>query len=75
MSSPSELSYGGSILLETIVEAAGTTSLSEIQSEIEVAEDCSSVSLSTISRHTKNKLPSNRRYTRKFCYYVSQRIQ
>ena len=27
--------------------------------------DCSRVFLSTISRHIKNKLPSNRRYTRK----------
>ena len=66
MSNPSKLSYGGSFLLETIVEATGTTSLAEIQSEIEAAGDCGRVSLSTISRHIiKNKLPLNRRYTRK----------
>ena len=65
MSNPSKLSYGDSVLLETIVEARGMTSLAEIQSELEAAEDCSRVSFSTISRHIKNKLPLNRRYTRK----------
>ena len=65
MSNPSKWSYRNSVLLETIVEAAGTTWLGEIQSKLEAAGDCGRVSLYTISRHFKNKLPSNRRYTRK----------
>ena len=47
------------------MEAAGTNSLAEIQGKLEAAGDCGRVSLSTISRHIKNKLLSNRRYTRK----------
>ena len=53
MSKPSKLSYGDSILLETIVKAVGTTSLAEIQSGLEAAGDYGRVSLSTISRHIK----------------------
>ena len=43
MPNPSKLCYGDSILLETIVEAAGMTLLAEIQSELEAAGDCSFV--------------------------------
>ena len=54
-----------SVLLETIVGTSGTTSLEEIQRELELASDCRRVSLPTISRHIRNALLSRNKYARK----------
>ena len=61
----SKVTYEDSILLETIIGGSGVTSLSEIQSELDTTADCGRVSLSTISRHIRNKLPSGNKYSRK----------
>ena len=61
----SKVTYEDSILLETIIGGSGVTSPSEIQSELDTTADCGRVSLSTISRHIRNKLPSCNKYSRK----------
>ena len=47
-----KVSFGDSALLETIVGTSGTTSLEELQRELELSDDCGRVSLPTISRLT-----------------------
>ena len=61
----SKVTYEDSISLETIIGGSGATSLSEMQSELDTTADCGRVSLSTISRHIRNKLPSGNKYSRK----------
>ena len=61
----SKVTYEDSILLETIIGGSGVTSLSEIQSLLDTTADYGRVSLSTISRHIRNKLPSGNKYSRK----------
>ena len=60
-----KVSFGDSVLLETIVGTSGITSLEGIQRELELSGDCGRVSLPTISRHIRNALPSGNKYTRK----------
>ena len=62
---PSKLSFGDSMLLETIVQSKGSTSLKEIKSELSNFGDCGEVSLSTLSRHVRKNLPSGKDYSRK----------
>ena len=61
----SKLSFGDSMLLETIVQTKGSTSLKEMKSELSNFGDCGEVSTSTISRHVRNRLPSTKSYSRK----------
>ena len=61
----SKLSFGDSMLLETIVQTKGSTSLKEMKSELSNFADCREVSTSTISRHVRNRLPSTKSYSRK----------
>ena len=51
----SKLSFGDSMLLETIVQRKGSTSLKEIKSELSNFGDCGELSLSTLSRHVRKK--------------------
>ena len=60
-----KVSFGDSVLLETIVGTSEITSLEEIQRELELSGDCGRVSLPTISRHIRNALPSGNKHTRK----------
>ena len=53
--SRSKLSFGDSMLLETIVQRKGFTSLKEIKSELSNFGDCGELSLSTLSRHVRKK--------------------
>jgi len=53
------------MLLETIVQSKGLTSLKEMKSELSDFGDCSEIPLSTISSHVRNKLPSAKNYSRK----------
>ena len=53
----SKLSFGDSMLLETIVQRKGSTSLKEIKSEFSnFGCDWGELSLSTLSRHVRNSL-------------------
>ena len=61
----SKLSFDDSLLLETIVQTKGSTSLKEMKSELSNFADCREVSTSTISRHVRNRLPSTKSYSRK----------
>ena len=61
----SKLSFGDSMLLETIVQSKGSTSLKEIKSELSNFGDCGEPSLSTLSRHVRKNLPSGKDYSRK----------
>ena len=61
----SKLSFDDSLLLETIVQTKGSTSLKEMKSELSNFGDCGEVSTSTISRHVRNRLPSTKSYSRK----------
>ena len=54
----SKLSFGDSMLLETIVQSKGSTSLKEIKSELSNFGDFGELSLSTLSRHVRKNLPS-----------------
>ena len=49
----SKLSFGDSMLLETIVQRKGSTSPKEIKSELSNFGDCGELSLSTLSRHVR----------------------
>ena len=60
-----KLSFGDSMLLETIVQSKGSTSLKEIKSELSNFDDCGELSLSTLSRHVRKSLPSGKDYSRK----------
>ncbi|CAB3980106.1 paired box Pax-9 isoform X2 [Paramuricea clavata] len=62
---PSKLSFDDAVLLETIVQNRGSTSLKEMQTELSEFGDCGDVSTSTISRHVRNRLPSMKNYSRK----------
>jgi len=55
---PSKLSFGDSMLLETIVQSKGSTSLKELESELSNFGDCGELSLSMLSRHVRKNLPS-----------------
>ena len=61
----SKLSSGDSMLLETIVQSNGSTSLKEIKSELSNFGDYGELSLSTLSRHVRKNLPSGKDYSRK----------
>ena len=65
MRTASKLSLADSILLETLVESKGSTSLNEIKSQLSNFGGCGEVSISTILRHVRNKLPSARKYSSK----------
>ncbi|KAK2554110.1 hypothetical protein P5673_024460 [Acropora cervicornis] len=54
------------MLLETIVQSKGSTSLKEIKSELSNFGDCGKLSLSTLSRHVRKNLPSGKDYSRKW---------
>ena len=62
---PSKLSFGDSMLLETIVQSKGPTSLKEIKSELSNFGYCGELSLTTLSRHVRKNLPSGKDYSRK----------
>ena len=53
------------MLLETIVQSKGSTSLKEIKSEFSNFGDCGELSLSTLSRHVRKNLPNGKDYSRK----------
>ena len=61
----SKLSSGDSMLLETIVQSNGSTSLKEIKSELSNFGDSGELSLCTLSRHVRKNLPSGKDYSRK----------
>ena len=61
----SKLSLADSILLETIVESKGSTSLNEMKYQLSNFGHCGDISISTISRHVRKKLPSTKQYSRK----------
>ena len=61
----SKLSFADSLLLETLVNHKGTSSLKEMQKQLNEFGDCGLISLTTISRHVRYKLPSIREYSRK----------
>ena len=52
-------------MMETLINTSGTTSLREIQQEMELYGDCGNVSLACLSNHVRSKLPSNKTYSRK----------
>ena len=60
-----KLLFGDSMLLETIVQSKGSTSLKEIKSELSNFGDCGELSLSMLSRHVGENLPSCKDYSRK----------
>ena len=57
--------FQDSILLETMVQARGSSSLKELRDDLAIHGDCGELSTSTISRNIRNKLPSGRNYSRK----------
>ena len=57
--------FQDSILLETMVQASGSSSLKELRDDLAIHGDCGELSTSTISRNIRNKLPSGRNYSRK----------
>ena len=57
--------FQDSILLETMVQARGLSSLKELHDDLAIHGDCGELSTSTISRNMRNKLPSGRNYSRK----------
>lgn len=61
----SKLSFGDSMLLETIAQSKGSTSLKQIKTELSNFGDCGELSLSTLSRHVRKNLPSGKDYSRK----------
>ena len=58
----SKLSFGDSMLVETIDQSKGSTSLKEIKSELSNFGDCGELSLSTLLRHVRKNLPSGKDY-------------
>ena len=79
MQTVSELSLADTILLETLVESKGSTSLNKINSQLSNFGGCEEVSISTTLRHVCNKLPSARKYSSKqlgkFAYLWSAKLQ
>ena len=65
MRTASKLSLADLILLQTLVESKGSTSFSKIKSQLSNFGGCGEVSISTISRHVRNKLPNARKYLNK----------
>ena len=61
----SKLSFQDSLLLETIVSHKGSTSLTEMQEQLNEHGDCGVLSLNTISRNVRHNLPSGQKYSRK----------
>ncbi|CAB3997076.1 Ankyrin repeat domain-containing 34B [Paramuricea clavata] len=61
----SKLSYNDSLLLETIVANKGSTSLREMQEQLNEYGNCGQISLNTISRNVRCNLPSGLKYSRK----------
>ena len=57
--------FQDSILLETMVQARGLSSLKELRDDLAIHGDCGELSTLTISRNIRNKLPSGRKYSRK----------
>ena len=57
--------FRDSILLETMVQARGSSSLKELHDDFAIHSDCGELSTSSISRNIRNKLPSGRNYFRK----------
>ena len=57
--------FQDSILLETMVQARGSSSLKELRDDFAIHGDWGELSTSTISRNIRNKLPSGRNYSRK----------
>jgi hypothetical protein len=62
---PSKLSFDDSILLETIVQTKGSTSIREIKEHLIDFAGCGELSNPTISRHVRKNLPSAVDYSRK----------
>ena len=58
-------SFKDSILLETNVQASGSSSLKELRDDLAIHGDCGELSTSTFSRNIRKKLPSGRNYSRK----------
>ena len=48
-----KVSFGDQMLMEMLINTSGTTSLHEIQKEMELYGDCSHVSLVCLSNHVK----------------------
>ena len=59
------MSFGDQMLMETLISTSGTTSLREMQKEMELYGDCGHVSLACLSNHVRSKLPSNKKYSPK----------
>ena len=57
--------FQDSVLLETMVQASGSSSFKELRDDFAIHGDCGELSTSTISRNIRNKLPSGRNYSRK----------
>ena len=51
--------------METLINTSDTTSLREIQREMELYGECGHVSLACLSNHVRSKLPSNKKYSPK----------
>lgn len=60
-----KLTFQDSILLETMVLNKGSTSLKELQADLNRFGNCGVLSQSTISKHVRNELPSGKHYSRK----------
>ena len=58
-------SFQDSVLLETMVQASGSSSLKELRDDLAIHGDCGELSTSTISRNIRKKLPSGRNYPEK----------
>ena len=68
MLTASKLSLADLILLETLVESKGSTSLNEIKFQLSNFGGCGKVSISTVSRHVCKKVFMQR--VRKVCITV-----
>lgn len=70
-----QCTFQDSILLETVVETSGSSSLKELRDDLAIHGDCGEMSTSTISRNIRNKLPGGRNYSRKrLGKYASERF-
>ena len=61
--SGTKYSFEDSILLGTIVQAKGSSSLRELRDNLAMCGDYGVLSTSTISRHVRKKLPSTLEYS------------
>ena len=69
---PSKLSQGDLELIEALKAAQGSISLVELWELLDEVEDIhGKISLSTLSRAVRNRLPSGRRYTRKKVTHIA----